>query len=65
MKGFTMPRLDAASLTSYFRARSIDRMRRNADTADALRLGIERHNALRDRIRHSNDTPSFWILHAR
>ena len=65
MKGFTMPRLDAASLTSYFRARSVDRMRRAADTTDALRLGLERDNVLRDRIRHSDDTPSFWILHAR
>ena len=69
MKGFTMPRLDAVSLTSYFRARSIDRLRRNADTADAFRVGIDRDDALRDRIRHADPTPSFtsvfWILHAR
>jgi hypothetical protein len=65
MKDFTMPRVDAAGLTSFFRARSIARMRRSADRAASLERGLERDDALRDRSRHADTTTSFWILHAR
>jgi hypothetical protein len=65
MKDFTMPRVDAAGLTSFFRARSIERMRRSADRTASLQRGIERDDALRDRIRHAETTTTFWILHAR
>jgi hypothetical protein len=65
MKDFTMPRVDAAGLTSFFRARAIDRMRRSADRAASLQRGIDRDDALRDRIHHADTSTSFWILHAR
>jgi hypothetical protein len=65
MKDFTMPRLDAARLNALFRARSIDQMRRGADSVASLQRGIDRDAALRDRIRHADTTTSFWILHAR
>jgi hypothetical protein len=65
MKDFTMPRVDAAGLTSFFRARSVERMRRSADRTASQQRGIEGDNALRDRIRHAETTTTFWILHAR
>jgi hypothetical protein len=65
MKDFTMPRVDAAGLTSFFRARSIERMRSGADRAASLQRGIERDDTLRNRIRRADMTNTFWILHAR
>lgn len=65
MKRFAMPRLDAVNLTSYFRARAIDRMRLQADRAASLQRGLDRDHTLRDRLRHADATASFWILHAR
>ena len=69
MKVFATPRTDAAELTSYFRARAIDRMRRAADRTAALKARLDHNGELRDRINYADRTtgtnPSFWILHAR
>lgn len=55
MKGFIMPRVVAAGLTSFFRARSVERMRRRAD----------RNDALREPLHGGDETSSFWIVYAR
>jgi hypothetical protein len=65
MKGFTTPRLLAANLTLFFRALAIDRMRRTADSIASSQAGLDRDQALRDRIRRADTNASFWILHAR
>lgn len=67
MKVFATPRLDAAILTSYFRARALARMSRAAKR-DAVR-DQARDVQVRDRIDQSDPAAStnasFWILHAR
>jgi predicted RNA polymerase sigma factor len=67
MKYFATPRRDAADLAAFFRARAIDRLRRKADNAAALKRNLDRDAQLRDRLRHEDSpgTSQFWILHAR
>ena len=65
MKGFTTPRLDAADLHVFFRARAIERMRRKADRAASLRRGLDREDGLRNRVRQADESCSFWVLYAR
>lgn len=68
MKVFATPRLDAAHLTSYLRARAVARLARAADRAAAVRVERDDSQA-RDRVHHAEDAESmhtsFWILHAR
>ena len=65
MKLLSTPRTDAANLIAFFRARAIDRMRRQADSAASLQRGLDRDNARHNRLDRADTSPSFWILHAR
>ncbi len=65
MKFLTTPRSDAANLIAFFRARAIDRMRRQADRAASLQHGLDRDQARHNRLDRADTSTSFWILHAR
>jgi hypothetical protein len=69
MKNLFVPRLDAAALNAFFRARAAERRRiaggrivalvRDADRADAIRERIDRAECT------SRTASMFWLLHAR
>jgi hypothetical protein len=69
MKLLPTPRSDAAKLIAFFRARAraraLDRMRRQADSAASLQRGLDRDDARHNRLNRADTTASFWILHAR
>ena len=65
MSFLTTPRTDAANLIAFFRARALDRMRQQADSAASLQRGLDREHARHNRLDRADTTASFWILHAR
>jgi hypothetical protein len=65
MKGSIMPRVDAANLTLFFRARCIERMRRSADRVASIRRALDGEEVRRNRVRRVDETSPFWILYAR
>lgn len=69
MKNLVVPRLDAAALNAFSRARAADRRRLAAGRIAAIVRDADRADAIRertDRAERAGPTASmFWLLHAR
>ena len=66
MKNVVVPRLDAAALNAFSRARAAERRRLAAGRIVAIVRDSDRAGAIREHAERAGPAASmFWLLHAR